>query len=121
MIVDDFFDGYPKLAAFMESDANFMEFRQYKYLRIRRLLHMQAELKEMEDQLSHLDAQDAEHDEINLKSRDRDDKQKWPRRKELLEDIHCKLDQYGKAQASFSVTVVDRIFQMTCSSGLITS
>ncbi|MCJ1225668.1 hypothetical protein MMC12_002317 [Toensbergia leucococca] len=89
--VDDFRIGYPRLAAFVESDPNFVEYRQYRYLRHRCMLHLQDELSTMERKLHRLDADDHH---LNLKSRNRDDNQKWPKRKELLANIQNKLQEY---------------------------
>jgi hypothetical protein len=54
--------GYPRLAAFLSSDENFMLYRRFDYLQARLLLYKQDELRELEGELDHLDAIDENED-----------------------------------------------------------
>lgn len=54
-IVDNCPEGYPRLAAFLDSDENFMLYRRFGFLQTRLLLNKQAELREYEKELDRLD------------------------------------------------------------------
>lgn len=94
--VESFPRGYPELAAFVGSDPNFTMYRRYNFLHHRCLLHLQDQLAVMERQLNYLDKDDERTAPKNLVSRDLDDHQKHPRRKELLTEIKKKLQEYGE-------------------------
>lgn len=93
-LVDSYPQGYPRLASYMQSDPNFAMYRQFRYLRHRCLLYAQDEIVELERRLNSFDADDEKNDPLNLSSRERDDSQSWPRRKELLAEIKNKLQEY---------------------------
>lgn len=68
--------GYPKLAAYLDSDDQFSVYWRFGYLHSRLLLHKQDELRGLEDRLQILDNLDLNGDEdsrLCLKSRDEDD------------------------------------------------
>jgi len=88
--------GYPRLAAFLNSDENFLLCRKYGFLHNRVLLYRQDELRELENQLLDLDAEDEELDDRALRSRVRDDKREGCRRKALIQEVDDKLKEYGK-------------------------
>lgn len=52
--------GYPRVAAFMDSDDNFMIYRRFGFLYSRVLLDKQDELREMEADLDSIDQSDAQ-------------------------------------------------------------
>ncbi|KAE8443798.1 hypothetical protein EG329_001392 [Mollisiaceae sp. DMI_Dod_QoI] len=58
-------DGYPYLAAFLDSDENFMIYRRFGFLHARLLLQKQDELRIMEKELDRMDRRDKSH---NLKA-----------------------------------------------------
>ena len=101
VLVDDHPRGYPKLAAFISSDDNFLVCRKYSFLRSRVLLYRQDELSKLEDTLVALDQEDAETDDesrLALMSRKTDEaREEDPRysRKTLIQKIDDKLKQYG--------------------------
>jgi len=99
MSVNDFPVGYPRLAAWVESDPNFTEYRQFKYLRHRCLLHLQDEIVGLERRLGKFDIRDSLENPAVLISRRRDDDRDTPRRAELLNEIKGKLKEYGKVDA----------------------
>ena len=87
--------GYPKLAAFMNSDENFAVCRRFGFLHQRVLLYRQDELRALEDQLIRLDDEDAEEAPQVLKSRKLDDVREGSFRKALIQEIDNKLHEYG--------------------------
>ena len=96
--VDDHPKGYPQLAAFLNSDENFLIARKYGYLRSRVLLYRQDELSVLERDLIALDADDYENRPLALESRKHDeqtDKTVYSR-KVLIQKIDDKLKEYGK-------------------------
>jgi hypothetical protein len=55
-------NGYPRLAAILDSDQNFLLYRQFGYLQSRLLLYKQDELSELESKLDDLDEAVANED-----------------------------------------------------------
>jgi hypothetical protein len=97
-IVDDHPQGYPQLAAFVNSDENFMICRKYGFLRSRVLLYRQDELRQMERDLLEADEEDAIECPLALQSRKTDEEREQDdfSRKPLIERIDAKLKQYGE-------------------------
>jgi hypothetical protein len=89
-------NGYPRLAAYINSDDNFMMCRRFGFLHTRVLLYRQDELRELEDQLVRLDAEDAECEDPILTSRVLDDAQEGSGRKGLIQEIDDKLKEYDE-------------------------
>jgi len=83
----------------MNSDENFLMARKYGVLHNRVLLYRQDELRDLEEQLFGLDAQDAQDEEgdgkVALTSRLRDDQREGSMRKALIQEIDEKLKEYG--------------------------
>ncbi|KAI9740264.1 MAG: hypothetical protein M1834_004842 [Cirrosporium novae-zelandiae] len=88
--------GYPRLAAFINSDDNFMMCRRFGFLHTRVLLYRQDELRELEDKLVRLDKADEEEYPIKLKSREMDEAHEPCDRKDLIQEIDDKLKQYDE-------------------------
>lgn len=91
--------GYPQLAAFVNSDENFLITRKYGYLRSRLLLYRQDELSVLEKDLIALDDDDEKNRAIALQSRKLDeqtDKDPVFSRKVLMKKIDDKLGEYGR-------------------------
>jgi hypothetical protein len=95
-IVESCPEGYPQIAAFLDSDENFMLYRRFGYLQSRILLHKQDQLRALEERLDRLDQADNNDEKTRryLKSRDLDDKRNGPRTT-LLETIETKFKEYG--------------------------
>jgi hypothetical protein len=92
-------NGYPRLAAFQESDPSFRMCRQFGYLHTRILLYRQAEIQELEKKLQALDDADwsgSAQSRKCLQSRKRDDAQPGAPRRELLFQIDEKLKEYDE-------------------------
>ncbi len=88
-------EGYPQLASFVNSDANFIIYRRFGYLHNRVLLYRQDELCELQDNLEWLDKSDIQEDPIRLKSREEDETHSDERTK-LIKNIEDKLKDYGQ-------------------------
>lgn len=58
IIVEDYPLGYPRVAAFMNSNENFLIYRRFGFLDARILLRKQDELRTIEGSLDDLDHQD---------------------------------------------------------------
>lgn len=95
--IDDHPQGYPQLAAFVNSDENFLIARKYGFLRSRVLLYRQDELSVLERDLIRLDADDEENRKFALRSRKRDEETDTDpvySRKVLMQKIDDKLKEY---------------------------
>ncbi|KAF6240808.1 hypothetical protein HO173_001481 [Letharia columbiana] len=95
--IDDHPCGYPQLAAFVNSDENFLIARKYGFLRSRVLLYRQDELSVLERDLIKLDADDEKNRGFALTSRKRDeetDNDPIYSRKVLIQKIDDKLKEY---------------------------
>ena len=97
-LVEDHPEGYPQLAAFINSDENFMICRKYGFLRSRVLLYRQDELRQLERDLLEADQEDAQDCPLALRSRKTDEErpQDAYSRKPLIEKIDAKLKEYGE-------------------------
>jgi len=93
--IDNHPEGYPQLAAFINSDENFSMCRRFGFLHQRVLLYRQDELRDLEDQLVRLDDEDQEEMPKALKSRKLDDVREGSYRKGLINTIDDKLKEYG--------------------------
>lgn len=102
LAVEDSEEGYPRVAAFLDSDASFTIYRRFGFLHARLLLYKQDELRELEEELRDMDKRDwdAESFQDCLRSRDKDDAVKNQHgrssRKELLQRIEKKALEYGE-------------------------
>ena len=98
--IDDHPEGYPQLAAFIDSDDCFLMCRRFGWLNSRVLLYRQAELADLEETLLAMDKEDNEYrDGITLKSQKEDDervdiKDSQHSRKTLINKIDTKLKEY---------------------------
>lgn len=88
-------NGFPRLAAFQASDANFGLYRSYSYLHSRILLDYQSEITELEEKLDNIDWDEVDEDEDRPRFRAGDDESTQTRR-EILREIKTKLMEYGK-------------------------
>ena len=92
--MDDYPEGYGKLAAYIDCDPNFRVYRKFGWLHNRVLLLIQDELQELEEELEMCDKWEAESgDSVRLASH-REDKN--AERLELFVAIKQKLDEYGR-------------------------
>ena len=93
--------GYPRVAAYLDSDESFMIYRRFGFLHARLLLYKQDELREMEEDLRTLDLRDSKDPKKNkyLKSRRKDDLREDlennEMRKHLMQRVEKKTLEYG--------------------------
>lgn len=88
--------GYPRLAALLSSEENFMIYRKFSYLQARLLLHRQDELRELERDLDDLDENHKQNSPEFLGCREDDDALSG-KRKLLLDKISECFQEYCKA------------------------
>ena len=87
--------GYPKVAAFENSDPSFLIYRKFGWLHTRLLLYRQAELVDLENKLGKLDQKTFRDDNhVKLLSK-RLDFGSSPERRDLVNKIAEKLEIYG--------------------------
>jgi len=94
-------NGFPKLAAFQSSEANFSLYRSFSYLHSRVLLDLQDEITSLEKELDDIDWDDFDEEPSRLQSRQFDNSQPdgegAPRsRRVILRDIKAKLMEYDE-------------------------
>ncbi|KAI1608497.1 hypothetical protein EDD36DRAFT_482906 [Exophiala viscosa] len=89
-------EGWPRLAAVIDSDANFMIFRKFGYLRTRLLVWHQDRLRELEELLGDLDLEDFKDDATRraLCCRQGDDGRSPPKRKLLFQELSREMELY---------------------------
>lgn len=92
--MDECPEGYPRLAAFLDADENFMLYRRFGFLQARILLYKQDELRHLESELDRFDKIDLNDKKEVLRSREHDDATNL-RRKNLIAEIEVKFKEYG--------------------------
>jgi len=92
--IDDHPNGYPRLAALLNSDENFLICRKYGFLHNRVLLYRQDELRELEQKLLSMDKAAGKTDDTMLKCRMREQRASDDRR-HLINEIDDKLKEYN--------------------------
>ena len=97
MVVEDRPRGYPRLAAFIDSDVDGRIYRRFGYLRNYLLLHRQDEISMLEEEMNALDKEHENADPYRLCSRryDEEDPQKM-QRKELMSRLNEMLKEYDE-------------------------
>lgn len=100
ILVDDHPIGYPQLAAFTDSDENFLMCRRFGFLHSRVLHYRQDELSYLENKLIDMDDLDKNELPTALKSRKTDEQrddieEEQYTRKYLINTIDQKLKEYG--------------------------
>lgn len=123
ILVDDHPKGYPQLAAFIDSDSNFLMCRRFGFLHSRVLLYRQDELTDLENKLIDMDGLDKDELPLALTSRKiddgRDDIEEQYTRKTLINTIDQKLKEYGTSShpSAFGSGSNLKNFQMTLCGG----
>jgi len=87
--------GYPNLAAFLDSDENFMVYRRFGYVQARLLLEKQDELRRLEQKLDSYDKKVQKARPINLMTLDLRPEDA-AQRKEIMDKLERKFCEYGK-------------------------
>ena len=93
-------NGFPRLAAFQSSEANFALYRSFSYLHSRILLDLQEEIRGLENELDEKDWDDFEDEPDRLRSREVDvskaaNEGEARNRRVILREIKSKLIEYG--------------------------
>ncbi|KAK5046920.1 hypothetical protein LTR84_007274 [Exophiala bonariae] len=92
--------GYPRLAAFLDSDENFMVYRHFGYLQSRLLVEKQNDLHLLEIELEELDCSDEAEDPRRLQTRRDYDAEHMRERVQLLKRIERKWLEYSNLLAA---------------------
>jgi len=90
--------GYPRLAAYLNSDSNSAHFRRFGDLHLRSLLYKQTKLTDPELRLEKLDQEDAEKKDTswrNAHSIHWDEGKRNELRRDLMEQIDTTMAEYG--------------------------
>jgi len=99
--VDDYPQGYPQLAAYLNLDPNFPVYRRFGTMRHRVMLHRQIELMKLEQKLNEMDKADWNDHRYRIQSIRKDHEnatkegKERSEREELLNEIEAKLQHYG--------------------------
>ena len=94
--MDEYDEGYGRVAAIENCDPNFLIYRKFGWLHCRTLLHIQDDLQKLERELEKEDERECMYGEaIKLKSRRKDLKGPVQKRQEILAKVHEKLKEYG--------------------------
>jgi hypothetical protein len=108
LLVEIYPEGYPRISAYVDSDSDTALFRRFGVLHARSLLYKQVELTELEAQLDKLDKEDegkpgADPNKWRLgHSISLNDGQMNEKRRDLMEKIDEKLEEYGVSNSSTS-------------------
>jgi hypothetical protein len=100
-------NGFPRLAAFQSSEANFALYRSFSYLHSRVLLDLQDEITSLEKELDEIDIDDEMDDPNRLRSRELDEiraaegDSNQRSRRVILREIRTKLMEYGMITPAF--------------------
>lgn len=95
--MDDYPEGYPQSAAFVNSDDTFANVRRFGRVSSRLLLHLQNELTALEKQLDDLDKEDAADEIMEKRLRGFEHFPGWNAdQTDLITKIHAKYSQYGE-------------------------
>ena len=107
LLVKDCPKGYPLLAAFLDSDDNFMMYRRFGYLQARLLLEKQEQLRRLEEDLDLLDQKDQKAESRDLKTLRDGKKDNAGERRVLMRKIEKKFRDYGMLSRYWATSVTD--------------
>lgn len=107
-------NGFPRLAAFQSSEANFALYRSFSYLHSRVLLDLQDEITSLERELDDIDEDDECEDPDRLRSREIDEERSRNEggqrtRRIILREIKGKLMEYGERYFIIIIVVAAHI------------
>ena len=101
--MNDYPAGYSKVAGIESLDPDFLIYKKFQWLHNYALLHLQDELSELQAELEAFDQwEDRDGEPRRMASRRLDYGRRDSRRRELMGQIHQKLEQYGKPNHSRS-------------------
>ncbi len=94
-VVDEAAEGFPQLAAFLNSDNSFAVFRRFGQLSSRLLVQMQVDLTDLEKKLHALDNADASSPMMKWRLRGFENFPEWnDEQQKLANEIRIKLRDY---------------------------
>jgi hypothetical protein len=117
VIVEDHPRGYPRLAAFQESNCFWKIYRRFGFLRGRLLLDRQIELAQLEEMLHTIDKEDSERSLTSTMSRTGTEgrtTKNAQRFKDLMSEIAEKLRAYGRCFTPHP-DISSKIYRRSCS------
>lgn len=82
--------GYPRLAAFLDSDEGFSIYRRFGYVSSRLILGKQEEMQRLEKDLLDMDEEDRQANSKRLVSN------RYPPRRDTLQKLEARYNEYGK-------------------------
>ncbi|KAE9365460.1 hypothetical protein N431DRAFT_353909, partial [Stipitochalara longipes BDJ] len=89
--------GWPRVAAFLNSDDNFAVFRGFSHVHSRILLMLQVEITKLESKLSELDRHDDASEATHYRLKSTRHEEGWDTaQNDLLEKLRMKVLDYGK-------------------------
>ena len=96
-IVDDATEGFPRLAALLNSNDSFTIFRGFGQCHARILVQLQVEITQLEKELQKLDKSDLEKEELEYRLRVTGYEEEGcnTTKKELFSELRAKLIEYG--------------------------
>lgn len=106
--VDEYEQGYGRLAAFEDCDPSFLIYRRFGWLHSRLLLHLQDEIQELEEELERLDKWESQQGDPKKLRSNRKDILHGSKRQAQLVLIRQKLAEYGRCRGKISRVTVDR-------------
>jgi hypothetical protein len=96
--VKDYPEGYPQLAAFLNSADNFAILRRFGTTNARVLLHLQTEISFLEHELAELDRSDAKDVSREYRLRSREHEDGWDEKQlEIMKALEKRLGVYCKS------------------------
>jgi hypothetical protein len=96
-IVEEYPEGFPKLAAFISCDDSLAMHRAFKYCHNRVLLHLEVEIMEIQKQLHNLDKEDAADPDREHRLRWTEHDEGWDAAQvKLITTLKSKLKEYGE-------------------------
>jgi hypothetical protein len=103
VIVDNYPEGYPQLAAFMNSDESFAIFRKFGQTNCRVMIHLQSEIAALEKELEELDRSDArDGSSTSYRLVSTEHRAGWDtRQKDILQQLEEKLPVYCMTKSNF--------------------
>ena len=101
--------GYPRLAAFLDSDDGFTIFRRFGYVQARLLLEKQDDMRRLENEMLEMDKKDHGTKSQRLTTRDEEPK------RDLLQRLETKYHEYGNSSPA-SLRLSDPLMSNTTNS-----
>jgi hypothetical protein len=99
--------GYPRVAAFLDSDDDFRLYRRFGYIQSRLLLEKQDDLRRLEEHLDRMDRKDSKKSNQLLMTRQTIGADSFKERRELMQEIETKYNEY--CRCAFTCSIINRL------------